>query len=86
MAEQPWKIVTRPEQRTEEGKNVSGMVVYLASTSDNKQAIGQVAFDRKTSLNPDVPFEDKLDEVLDKARKAVKVLNEGDLAPVEGLQ
>lgn len=84
-----WKIVVKPEGKNPGGAddtNEGGMVLYLHDGSAHqRQEVSRVAFARRHSRNPDVPFKNQLDVEMEKARTAVGVLNEqlagaGDLA------
>jgi len=64
----------------EEGQdNVGGIVVYIEQTDgDIKEEVARVGFVRSNSENPDVPFDKKLDEVIEIARQSVERLNDLD--------
>lgn len=65
--------------------NVGGVIVYVERTrgSYSKEEVARVGWVREASENPDVPFKQQLDKVLQDARDTVDVLNklqpEGDL-------
>lgn len=69
------------------GKNTGGLVVYLTDGEDWRE-VTRVAYARQDSRNPEIPFEDQLQEELEKAGEACDVLNEtlDELARVEESQ
>lgn len=86
-----YQIVCRPEGKYAdrpnddgEGENRSCMMVQLTNGS-HTEVICRVGFARRNTKNPDVPFGEMLDRMVDSARKAADTLN-GQLAPAEGLQ
>lgn len=62
----------------ETAENKGGIVIYLQQIggNPNRQEVERVAFDRARSTNPRVPFDVQLEKSLNKARAAVKSLNE----------
>jgi len=71
------KRLTAKPEGDDEGDNVGGVVVYVERTRGNRsrEEVARVGFVRSTSENPDVPFDVKLDEVLDTARQTAERLN-----------
>lgn len=59
-------------------ENTGGIVVYVTSGS-TKQEVGRVAYMRRVSVNPKTTFDKALQDVVEKARTACKMLN-GDLS------
>jgi len=74
------KTGTADEKKTKD--NVGGVVVYLVR-GVQKEEVARVGFIRKTSENPTASFEDKLDEVIETAKRTADTLNkltpDGDL-------
>lgn len=84
-----WKIIAEPQgantaASASTAENKGGMVFFLQNDtySSGKQEIGRVAFERKNSINPRVPYDKALDDVVAKCRKSIEVLN--DLASGAG--
>lgn len=74
-----WQIIVRPEGKnpgSEEGRNEGGMFVGLKGDTGGVEEIQRVAWVRENSSNPRVPFDAQLDDVMEKAKKAVAVLQE----------
>lgn len=74
-----WQIVVKPvgaNPGKQDGKNEGGVVVELVTGRGAREEVKRVAFERGNSTNPDVPFDDQLDDTLKIARKACDVVNE----------
>jgi hypothetical protein len=81
-----WRIMWRPEGKngevgSAEAKNGGGLAIYLVPVDRSnvdlgKQEVSRVAFVRRNSKNPSVSLEAKLAEEVNKARVALKILNE----------
>lgn len=81
-----WTIVVKPEGKNPgaekegsdppEGRNEGGMVIGLYDDQGGfRQEVSRVAFVRENSIRPDLPFAEALDSEMEKAKKAVEVLN-----------
>lgn len=71
-----YNIVVEPEGENDDSKNAVGFVLYLDGFGSYRKEVSRVAFVRRNSKNPNTSFEDQLAHEVDKARAAVKVLNE----------
>lgn len=92
-----WFVVCKPQTvRSDDGKNMSGIVVFLRKREIDDQGetkvktfgdeeVARVAFDRTNSKNPRISFDVQLAKVRNKAQSAVETLNDvGD--PLEGME
>jgi hypothetical protein len=85
-----WKVLVEPEGRNPgpppegeeppkegaQGTNQGGMVVYLTGAHGGRHEVARVAWVRRNSKNPDTAFEEQLRAEVDKAKKAVEVMEE----------
>jgi hypothetical protein len=71
-----WGVLMRPVDDEADGEVVRGVSVYLSDGEGNEWETGRVAFLREQSVNPAVPFEDKLLDVMDRAQQAADVMND----------
>jgi hypothetical protein len=71
-----WEVDTKPvpENPSPEGKNESGVVVYLKKGTE-KIETSRVLFVRRNAKNKSVGFKRQLLKELDKAYEAVEILN-----------
>lgn len=90
-----WRVVAEPEGNNpglidrakaatgvgDSGKNAGGMIIYVTDGSSKKE-VSRVAWIRRNSKNPKVSFEKQLKVEIDKAREAVRVLE--DLLTTDG--
>jgi hypothetical protein len=73
-----WTLTLAPHGSnpgSEEGRNEGGMVVYLVN-GGQREEVARVAWMRENSTNPDVAFQDQLDNEVAKAKHALAVLEE----------
>ena len=59
-----------------QGTNQGGMIIYISGSDFGRQEVARVAWVRRNSKNPDVPFADQLRAEVDKAKQAIDVINE----------
>lgn len=72
-----WSVICRPAEGNPKGngRNLGGLVVLLADGADEEEhEVTRVAFTRRRSRNPNVPFEEQLQVELEKARRAAEAL------------
>jgi hypothetical protein len=72
-----WEVQTKPvpDNPSAEGKNESGVVVYLVRGTERIET-SRVLFVRRNAKNKSVGFKRQLLKELDKAYEAVEVLND----------
>lgn len=69
-----WSVILRPVEHDK----VRGLGVFLNHCDDSFDdvEVGRVGFVRSQSINPDVEFADKLDEIIAKADAAAEIVND----------
>jgi hypothetical protein len=78
-----WEVKTKPipENPSPEGKNESGVLVYLEKGSEPPVEVCRVLFVRRNAQNKSVGFKRQLLRELDKAYEAAEILNEKYIEP-----
>lgn len=74
--EGPYKIVAEAIGSNENKKNEGGLVIKLYHGSHGMQEVSRVGYIRRNTKNPKVSFDDQLTAELDRARAALRLLNE----------
>lgn len=81
----PWFLVGKVEGRNpgpepkgrskKKGKNEGGLVICVNHTHGHPQEVERVAFNRANSTNPDLDFDERVDQVIEKANRVLELLN-----------
>lgn len=66
-----WKIECEPDGKND-GVNECGMVVYLTNGSTRKE-VGAAGFIRRNAKNPDMTLEDAFDDLVRRAKRALRL-------------
>lgn len=69
------ELVRWEERERRRASSVGGMVIYVTDGSV-KHEVSRVGFNREFSANPNRSFQETLNEELEKAREAARIINE----------